>query len=129
MDLKDVTDVQRQEDKGYGEPSSAEERQEMPVLAYAEPAAQTVKKKRHILPWIIVGSVLFLAVIIACVFLLLPKNSGKKEVFGFIRDGKTYLCVQGHEEEPLAVPGDADSLDKGGIYQRGKRYTKKVHLL
>ena len=29
MDLKDVTDVQRQEDKGYGEPSSAEERQEM----------------------------------------------------------------------------------------------------
>lgn len=50
MDLKDVTDVQRQEDKGYGEPSSAEERQEMPVLAYAEPAAQTVKKKRHILP-------------------------------------------------------------------------------
>ncbi len=27
--------------------------------------------------------------------------------------GKTYLCVQGHEEEPLAVPGDADSLDKG----------------
>ena len=113
MDLKDVTDVQRQEDKGYGEPSSAEERQEMPVLAYAEPAAQTVKKKRHILPGIIVGSVLFLAVIIACVFLLLPKDSGKKEVFGFIRDGKTYLCVQGHEEEPLAVPGDADSLDKG----------------
>lgn len=113
MDLKDVTDVQRQEDKGYGELSSAEERQEMPVLAYAEPAAQTVKKKRHILPWIIVGSVLFLAIIIACVFLLLPKDSGKKEVFGFIRDGKTYLCVQGHEEEPLAVPGDADSLDKG----------------
>ena len=34
-------------------------------------------------------------------------------MFGFIRDGKTYLCVQGHEEEPLVVPGDADSLDKG----------------
>ena len=83
MDLKDVTDVQRQEDKGYGEPSSAEERQEMPVLAYAEPAAQTVKKKRHILPWIITGSVLFLAVIVACVFLLLPKDSGKKRSVWF----------------------------------------------
>ena len=45
MDLKDVTDVQRQEDKGYGEPSPLEERREMPVLAYAEPCAQTVKKE------------------------------------------------------------------------------------
>lgn len=83
MDLKDVTDVQRQEDKGYGEPSSAEERQEMPVLAYAEPAAQTVKKKRHILPWIIVGSVLFLAVIIACVFLITPERQRKKRSVWF----------------------------------------------
>lgn len=83
MDLKDVTDVQRQEDKGYGELSSAEERQEMPVLAYAEPAAQTVKKKRYILPWIITGGVLFLAVIYCLCFPLTPERQRKKRSVWF----------------------------------------------
>lgn len=116
MDLKDMMDQQAEnQGNGNSQPASVQAQPPevlAPVSAYGGAAPETPKKKRHILPWIITGSVLFLAVIIACVFLLLPKDSGKKEAFGFIRDGKTYLCIQGHEE-PLLVPGDADSLDKG----------------
>ncbi len=122
MDLKDVMGMEQAENTRDTAPVPPvqQEAAVIPSVPAQSAVDSTGKKKKHILPWLIGGGVLLLILVIVCIFLLLPKNTGKAQAFAFFKNDKAYLCLQGMEDSPVSLPSKNSDYNDGLLFNANR---------